>query len=123
MKVEIDRDTGTVDILGYWLVDDCGTRLNPVTVEGQTMGGIAQGVGAALLEEYVYDEAGVLQNAGFLDYRMPVALDMPMIDTAIAQCRAMATAVYRCGDALMVYSSCRNSPVNSTVTSSPIFGI
>ncbi len=56
--VEVDRETGLVEILEYCLVDDCGTRLNPATVEGQTEGSVAQGIGAALLEEYVYDEDG-----------------------------------------------------------------
>ena len=56
--VEVDVETGKTEILKYWIADDCGTRLNPATVEGMTQGGVAQGVGAALLEEYVYDENG-----------------------------------------------------------------
>jgi CO/xanthine dehydrogenase Mo-binding subunit len=80
VKVEIDRDTGTVDILGYWLVDDCGTRLNPVTVEGQTMGGIAQGVGAALLEEYVYDESAQPLTSSFMDYLLPSVYEVPRVE-------------------------------------------
>ena len=56
--VEIDRETGGTEIKGYWVVDDCGTRLNPATLEGQLQGSIAQGIGAALLEEYLYDEEG-----------------------------------------------------------------
>ncbi len=80
VKVEVDRDTGTVDILGYWLVDDCGTRLNPVTVEGQTMGGIAQGVGAALLEEYVYDESAQPLTSTFMDYLLPSVYEVPRVE-------------------------------------------
>jgi len=79
VKVEVDPDTGTVDILGYWLVDDCGTRLNPVTVEGQTMGGIAQGVGAALLEEYVYDESAQPLTSSFMDYLLPSVYEVPRV--------------------------------------------
>ena len=76
--VEIDRETGRVRILDYFVVDDCGTRLNPATVEGQIQGGIAQGVGAALFEEYVYDERGQPLVSTFVDYLLPAIGDVPM---------------------------------------------
>ncbi|MBW2270860.1 MAG: xanthine dehydrogenase family protein molybdopterin-binding subunit [Deltaproteobacteria bacterium] len=76
--VEIDPETGQVEILDYFLVDDCGTRLNPATVEGQTQGSLVQGVGAALLEEYVYDEDGQNLTTTFMDYLLPTIYDAPM---------------------------------------------
>ncbi len=76
--VEVDVETGMVAILEYYIVDDCGTRLNPATVEGMTQGGVAQGVGAALLEEYVYDDDGQLLTSTFMDYLMPSVHDVPM---------------------------------------------
>ena len=85
VDVEVDKDTGHVTILRYTAVQDVGKAVHPSYVEGQLQGGAAQGVGWALNEEYVYDEAGVLQNAGFLDYRIPVASDLPMIDTVMIE--------------------------------------
>ena len=76
--IEIDRDTGRVTILGYWVVDDCGTRLNPASVEGQLQGGIAQGVGASLYEEYVYDERCQPLVSTFVDYLIPTIHEVPM---------------------------------------------
>ena len=76
--LEIDRETGKVQILGYWIADDCGTRLNPATVEGMVHGGVAQGVGAALLEEYVYDEEGQPLATTFMDYLLPSIHEAPM---------------------------------------------
>jgi CO/xanthine dehydrogenase Mo-binding subunit len=80
IEVEVDRETGSVEILNYWLADDCGTRLNPATVEGQTQGGVAQGVGAALLEEYVYDDEGQLLTSTFMDYLLPTIFEVPMTE-------------------------------------------
>jgi CO/xanthine dehydrogenase Mo-binding subunit len=81
--VEVDPETGVVEILKYCVVDDCGTRLNPATVEGQTEGSVAQGVGAALLEEYVYDEDGQLLTSTFMDYLLPTIHDVPMMEKGI----------------------------------------
>ena len=78
--VEIDRDTGTVDIFKYCLADDCGTRLNPVVVEGQTDGSVVQGIGAALYEQYVYDEDGQPLTASFADYLIPTVNEVPAIE-------------------------------------------
>ena len=75
--VEVDPETGQVRILAYCIADDCGTRLNPATVEGMIDGGVAQGVGAALLEEYVYDEAGQPLTSTFMDYLLPTIFEAP----------------------------------------------
>ncbi|HVB12166.1 MAG TPA: xanthine dehydrogenase family protein molybdopterin-binding subunit [Nitrososphaerales archaeon] len=77
--VEVDKDTGCVNILDYVAVDDCGRVLNPMIVEGQVQGGIAQGLGQAMLEQVVYDEDGQLLTASFLDYQIPQAEDIPDI--------------------------------------------
>ena len=77
VMVEVDVETGIVEILEYCLVDDCGTRLNPTTVEGQTDGSIAQGIGAALYEEYVYDEEGQILTSSFMDYLLPTINEIP----------------------------------------------
>ncbi len=83
--VKVDKQTGRVDVTRYTIVSDAGKAIHPVQVEGQYQGGAVQGIGWALNEEYVYGEDGRLQNAGFLDYRMPVASDVPMIDTVIVE--------------------------------------
>jgi CO/xanthine dehydrogenase Mo-binding subunit len=78
--VEIDKGTGVVTIERYYIADDCGTRLNPASVEGQVQGGVAQGTGAALLEEYVYDDGGQPLATTFADYLMPTVYDVPMTE-------------------------------------------
>ena len=83
--VEVDRETGAVKVLRYTAVQDAGKAVHPSYVEGQMQGGAAQGIGWALNEEYVFDAKGVMENAGFLDYRIPVASDLPMIDTVIVE--------------------------------------
>jgi CO/xanthine dehydrogenase Mo-binding subunit len=83
--VEVDRETGRVTILRYTAVQDAGKAVHPAYVEGQLQGGAVQGIGWALNEEYIHDDEGRLLNAGFLDYRMPVASDLPMIDTVIVE--------------------------------------
>jgi len=85
VDVEVDRDTGIVTILRYTSVQDVGTAIHPSYVEGQMQGGAVQGIGWALNEEYIYDRNGKLENAGFLDYRMPVASDLPMIETIMVE--------------------------------------
>jgi len=77
--VEVARDTGTVRVLGYWVAHDCGTMLNPMLVDGQLHGGLAQGIGGALCEELRYDEAGQLLSRTFMDYAIPTAETMPPI--------------------------------------------
>ena len=83
--VEVDKDTGRVDVIRYTAVQDAGRAIHPSYVEGQIQGGVAQGVGWALNEEYIYDDEGQLENPGFLDYRMPVASDLPMIETVVVE--------------------------------------
>ena len=79
-EVEIDPDSGQVELVAYTAVDDCGRVLQPVLVEGQVQGGVAQGVGQALLENAVYDSAsGQLLAGSFTDYAMPRAADLPDI--------------------------------------------
>ena len=78
VMVEIDRDTGRTDILKYFIVDDCGTRLNLANVEGQLQGALAQGVGAALYEEYVYNDEGQPLVTTFVDYLIPTIHEVPM---------------------------------------------
>ena len=85
VDVEVDVDTGKVQILRYTAAQDAGTAIHPSYVEGQMQGGVVQGIGWALNEEYVYDEHGVMRNASFLDYRMPTCLDVPMIETIIVE--------------------------------------
>ncbi|MDZ7709169.1 MAG: xanthine dehydrogenase family protein molybdopterin-binding subunit [Roseovarius sp.] len=85
VDVEVDRDTGATKILRYTVFQDAGKAVHPSYVEGQFQGGAVQGIGWALNEEYIYGEDGILQNPGFLDYRIPVASDLPMIDTVILE--------------------------------------
>jgi len=85
VDVAVDPETGKVTILRYTALQDVGRAIHPSYVEGQLQGGVAQGVGWALNEEYVYDGQGRLLNASLLDYRMPVAPDLPMIDTVLVE--------------------------------------
>jgi len=83
--LEVDRETGRSRVIRYTAIQDAGKAVHPAYVEGQLQGGAVQGIGWALNEEYVYDPQGRLQNPGFLDYRIPVASDVPMIDTVIVE--------------------------------------
>jgi CO/xanthine dehydrogenase Mo-binding subunit len=83
--VEVDPETGHVTILRYTAAQDVGRAIHPAYVEGQIQGGVAQGIGWALNEEYIFDASGVMENPGFLDYRCPVASDLPMIDTVLVE--------------------------------------
>ncbi len=83
--VEVDPETGKVTVVRYTAIQDAGRAIHPSYVEGQYQGGVAQGIGWALNEEYIYGADGKLQNPGFLDYRVPVASDLPMIDTVIVE--------------------------------------
>jgi carbon-monoxide dehydrogenase large subunit len=82
-EIEIDPETGGVEIVGYWAVDDIGTVINPLIVHGQIHGGIAQGVGQALLERCIYDRDGQLLSGSFMDYALPRADDLPAF---VAEC-------------------------------------
>ena len=83
--LEVDPETGSVTILRYTTAQDAGTAIHPSYVEGQMQGGVVQGIGWALNEEYIHDDKGVMENPGFLDYRIPVASDLPMIETIIVE--------------------------------------
>ena len=85
VDVEVDSETGKVEILRYTAIQDAGKAIHPSYVEGQIQGGAVQGIGWALNEEYYFDEDGTMQNSTFLDYRMPTSLDLPMIDTVIVE--------------------------------------
>jgi xanthine dehydrogenase molybdenum-binding subunit len=85
VDLQVDPETGKVTILRYTAVQDAGTAIHPSYVEGQMQGGVVQGIGWALNEEYVYNDTGTMANASFLDYRMPTSLDLPMIDTIIVE--------------------------------------
>ena len=74
-EVEIDPETGSTQVIGYWVVDDVGTVINPMLVKGQIMGGIAQGLGQVLIEDKSYDETGQVLTGSFMDYAMPRADD------------------------------------------------
>ena len=82
---EVDPETGFTKILRYTVLQDAGKAVHPSYVEGQFQGGAVQGIGWALNEEYIYGEDGRMQNPSFLDYRMPVASDVPMIGTEIVE--------------------------------------
>ena len=85
VDVEVDPETGKVTILRYTAVQDVGKAIHPSYVEGQIQGGVVQGIGWALNEEYIYDDEGHLLNASLLDYRMPTALDLPMIEPVLVE--------------------------------------
>jgi carbon-monoxide dehydrogenase large subunit len=78
--VEVDPETGTVRVLRYVAVDDCGVMINPMVVEGQVHGGIAHGIGNALLERVVYDDGGQLVTGTLMDYALPRAADVPELE-------------------------------------------
>ncbi len=85
VDVEVDPETGKVDVLRFTTVQDAGKAIHPSYVEGQMQGGSVQGIGWALNEEYYYSDEGRMNNSSFLDYRMPTSLDLPMIDTVIVE--------------------------------------
>ena len=85
VDVEVDTETGKVTILDYTAIQDAGKAIHPSYVEGQMQGGVVQGIGWALNEEYFFNEDGQMANSSFLDYRMPTSLDLPMISTVIVE--------------------------------------
>src|SRR5882724_10562765 len=85
-QVEVDAATGRVTLLRYVVAHDCGRVINPIIVEGQVHGGVAQGVGGALFEELVYDETGQLLTGSLMDYAVPKADDLPLIETVHLEC-------------------------------------
>ena len=85
VDVEVDPETGKTEILRYTAFQDAGKAIHPSYVEGQIQGGVVQGIGWALNEEYVFNDRGEMLNSSFLDYRMPTSLDLPMIDAVIVE--------------------------------------
>ena len=85
VDIEVDPETGKVEILRYTAAQDTGTSIHPSYVEGQIQGGVVQGIGWALNEEYYMSDDGQLMNTSLLDYRMPTSLDLPMIDTVVVE--------------------------------------
>ena len=100
-EVEVDPQTGRSEIVGWTAVDDFGTVVNPMIVEGQVHGGIAQGVGQALLEGAVYDKDGQLVSGSFMDYTMPKADDFPSfnVDMTVTKAPSNPLGIKGCGEA------------------------
>jgi aerobic carbon-monoxide dehydrogenase large subunit len=100
-EVEVDPETGTTEIAGWTAVDDFGVVINPMIVEGQVHGGIAQGVGQALLEGAVYNSDGQLVTGSFMDYTMPRARDFPpfSVDMTVTKCPSNPLGIKGCGEA------------------------
>jgi aerobic carbon-monoxide dehydrogenase large subunit len=100
-EVEIDTDTGETIIAGWTAVDDFGTVINPMIVEGQVHGGVAQGVGQALLEHTVYNDNGQLVTGSYMDYAMPRADNLPSfkVDTTMTKCPSNPLGIKGCGEA------------------------
>jgi carbon-monoxide dehydrogenase large subunit len=100
-EVEIDPDTGVVTIAAFTACDDFGTIINPMIVEGQVHGGVAQGIGQALLESCVYDENGQLLSGSYMDYAMPRADDFPLfnVSTTVTPCTHNPLGAKGCGEA------------------------
>ncbi len=100
-ELEIDRETGKTEIVNWTAVDDFGTVINPMIVEGQVHGGIAQGVGQALLEGVVYDASGQLVTASFMDYTMPRAHDLPSFHVGLTETKSPSNplGMKGCGEA------------------------
>jgi carbon-monoxide dehydrogenase large subunit len=100
-EVEVDPDTGATEVVGWTAVDDFGTVINPMIVEGQVHGGIAQGVGQALLEHAVYDRDGQLVSGSFMDYAMPRAENFPVFQVGLTEtkCPSNPLGIKGCGEA------------------------
>ena len=122
-EVEVDPDTGTVEIERYNIVDDFGVILNPLLVEGQVHGGIVQGIGQALHESTVYDDAGQLLSGSFMDYCMPRADNMPMFDfsTVEVPCKNNPMGIKGCGEAGSVGSPA--AVINAIIDALQPFGV
>ncbi len=128
--VEVDPGLGTVKLLGFWVVDDCGTVVNPLLVDEQIRGGVVQGIGAALYEECIYGETAQLENGTLADYLVPMAGEMPdiqvaHIETPISNTNLGARGVGEAGTvaaAAAVWGAVNDalSPIGAAVTRQPI---
>jgi carbon-monoxide dehydrogenase large subunit len=121
--VEVDEDTGEIDLLDYAAVDDCGPQVNPMIVEGQLHGGIVQGVAQALWEEAVYDDEGNLRNASLMDYCVPSAAEVPSfkLDHTVTPSPTNPLGVKGIGEAGTIVST--PTVVNAVVDALAPFGI
>ena len=99
--VEVEQETGAIDVKRFVAIDDCGNIINPMIVEGQVHGGIAQGVGQALLEGAVYDSSGQLVTGSMMDYTMPRAHDLPSfkVETTETKSPSNPLGIKGCGEA------------------------
>ncbi len=100
-EVEVDPETGVVEVASFHATDDFGTVINPMIVEGQVHGGLVQGIGQALLEAAAYDDGGQLLSGSYMDYTMPRAADVPSfsVDTTVTECEHNPLGVKGCGEA------------------------
>jgi carbon-monoxide dehydrogenase large subunit len=98
--VEIDPETGKVEVVNFTAVDDVGRVINPMIVEGQVQGGVAQGIGQALMENTIYDDQGQLISGSMMDYAMPRAIDLPLVGVAThtTLCTHNPLGVKGCGE-------------------------
>jgi carbon-monoxide dehydrogenase large subunit len=121
--VEVDKDTGKVTLQRFIAVDDVGNVINPMIVDGQIHGGVAQGVGQALFEETLYDENGQLTNGSYMDYTMPRADDLPSfeVDRQVTPCPHNPLGVKGAGEAGTIGST--PAVVNAVMDALHPFGI
>jgi CO/xanthine dehydrogenase Mo-binding subunit len=127
--VEVDAALGTIRVLDFWVVDDCGRAINPLLVDEQLRGGVVQGIGAALYEHCVYGETGQLENASLTDYLVPMASEMPDIRIAHVATPTRTTSLGArgvgeagaVGAAAAIWTAVNDAlrPLGATVTSQP----
>jgi carbon-monoxide dehydrogenase large subunit len=127
--VEVDPGLGTIRVLEFWVVDDCGRVINPLLVDEQIRGGVVQGIGAALYEQCIYGETAQLENASLADYLVPMASEMPDIHVAHVATPSSTTALGArgvgeagtVGAAAAVWTAVNDalSPLGVTVCSQP----
>jgi carbon-monoxide dehydrogenase large subunit len=128
--VEVDPELGTIRVLDFWVVDDCGRVINPQLVDEQIRGGVVQGIGAALYEQCIYSDDGQLENGSLVDYLVPMAAEMPDIHVAHVETPTRATTLGArgvgeagtVGAAAAIWTAANDalSPFGATVTSQPI---
>jgi carbon-monoxide dehydrogenase large subunit len=120
---EVDRDTGDIAIRRYVCVDDCGRIINPLIVDGQVHGGVAQGLGQALWEQAVYDDSGQLMTGELTDYAIPKAMSMPWIESSHTETPSPVNplGVKGVGEAGTI--GCSPAVVNSVVDALSVYGV
>jgi carbon-monoxide dehydrogenase large subunit len=128
--LEIDPELGTIRVLDFWVVDDCGRVINPQLVDEQIRGGVVQGIGAALYEQCIYGDDGQLENGSLVDYLVPMAAEMPDIHVAHVETPTSATTLGArgvgeagtVGAAAAIWTAVNDalSPFGATITSQPI---